>query len=58
MGMSEGGDEAERLPWDGLPRHEGYNAGQTRVPDAVQCGGRQRHKNLAGHDGRRPEGGS
>ena len=58
LGMTAGGAEAERLPRSGLPRHKGYNAGRICVPDDVQSGGRQRHKNLSGHKGRRPEVGS
>ena len=58
MGMLSCGAKAERLPRAGLPRHKGFNTGRTCVPDAVQHGGGQRHKNLDVHEGRIPEGGS
>ena len=57
LGIPEGGAEAERITQPGLPLHEGYHAGRARVPEAVQRGGKQRHKKLAGYYGRRPEGG-
>ena len=58
MGMLSCGAKAERLPRVGLSCHEGYNAERNHVPNAGQHGGRQCHKNLAGHDIIIPEDGS
>ena len=58
LGLSSVGAEESWLPRTSLPRHKGYNIGQTRVPDSVQQSGGQCHNNLAGHDGKGPEGGS
>ena len=52
LGLPEVCAKVERIPRAGLPCHKGYNAGRTCFPDAVQIGGRQLHKNLAGHDSR------
>ena len=56
MGVTEGGAKVERLLRAGLPRYKDYNTGNTCVLNTVQRVGRQRHKNLAGHDSRIPEG--
>ena len=39
MVLSTGVSETEWLPQIGLPRHKGYNAGRTRIPDVIQLGG-------------------